>query len=88
MGKVGESYTTHDMSLMFLYKNDMSLMFLYKNPCGEKLRNRYNSCIDIASLKPIMRNLESKTHIEKRVQCDACDGLCFKRMLPLKLANL
>jgi len=53
----------------------MYVMSLLKNPDGEKSRDIHNASIHIASLKPIMRKLESKTHIEKRIQCDIYNKL-------------
>jgi hypothetical protein len=41
-----------------------------KNPGGENQESDIFSCIDIASLKPIVRKPNTKIHIGKRVQCD------------------
>ena len=75
------------------------MMFPLKNPDGGKIRKQTYSCDDIASLKPSMRKLESKTHIGKRVQCDVCDGLLqedappdpcksLSRRIPIPLTHL
>ena len=59
MGKIGENIQHRDVYNVSV-----------KNPDGKKIKKQTFSRVDIASLKPIMRNLESKTHIGKRVQCD------------------
>jgi hypothetical protein len=41
-----------------------------KNPGGENRESDIFLCIDIASLKLIMRKLDTKIHIRKKVQCD------------------
>ena len=46
-----------------------------EKPRWGKIKKQTCACDDIASLKPSMRKLESKTHIGKRVQCDVCNEL-------------
>jgi hypothetical protein len=53
---------TEDMTL------NMSWIPPLKPLCGKIRWYVICSCIDIASLKPFMRNLVGKTHIGKRVQ--------------------